>query len=255
MIVFIVLVIGTAGSGKSSLSASFTNWLKMEGQDAITVNLDPGVITLPYVPNIDIRDQIKVEDIMEQHELGPNGALVLAADLIADESQRLGEEIELLDPDVVVVDTPGQMELFAFRASGPYIVKELTNEPKAIVYLFDSVFSSNPLNYVSNLFLSAAVYNRFLIPQLHVLSKRDLLPSQEVERITDWATNIESLELAMEEKGSMSLLSRDVMKAIYQLGLFFDLIPVSAKTNEGLINFNASLLRIYGEDDWNVPHQ
>jgi len=35
-----------------------------------------------------------------------------------------------------------------------------------------------------------------------------------------------------------------MMKAIYQLGLRFLLIPVSAKTNDGMINFNTALERI-----------
>ena len=75
------------------------------------------------------------------------------------------------------------MELFAFRASGPYIATELTKEPKAIVYLFDTAFSLNPLNYVSNLFLSAAVYNRFLVPQVYLLSKSDLLSKDDVTKL------------------------------------------------------------------------
>jgi len=142
--VFLAFLIGTAGSGKSLLTASFTNWLKTQKQNVITVNLDPGVFTLPYTPDIDVRDSISVEGIMEKYRLGPDGALVMAADLIAEESERLGTEIESYRPDFVVVDTPGQMEIFAFRASGPYIAKELTREPKALVYLFDSVFSSDP---------------------------------------------------------------------------------------------------------------
>ena len=139
------------------------------------------------------------------------------------------------------------MELFAFRASGPYIVNELTKEQKAIAYLFDSVFSLNPLNYVSNLFLSAAVYNRFFVSQVHVLSKCDLLPPQEVNRITDWSANTEALEMVIEEqlRGTGRLLSRDMMHAIYRLGLSFLLVPVSAKTNEGLINLNAALERVF----------
>jgi len=244
---FIVFIIGTAGSGKSLLTASLTNWLKTQKQDVITTNLDPGVLTLPYTPDIDVRDHINVEDIMEKYGLGPNGALVMAADLIAEEAERLGREIESLQPDLVIVDTPGQMELFAFRASGPYITKELTKEPKAIVYLFDSVFSANPLNYVSNLFLSAALYNRFFIPQTHVLSKCDLLSPENVDRIVDWSASARKLEGAIEEKlsGTRRLLSRDMMHAIYRLGLRFLLTPVSAKTNEGLINLNATLERIF----------
>ena len=243
---FIVFIIGTAGSGKSLLTAAFNEWLKIGKQKTATLNLDPGVLTLPYVPDIDIRDYINISELMEKYGLGPNGALVMAADLIAEEAERLGREIEDLKSDVVIVDTPGQMELFAFRASGPYIANELTREPKAIVYLFDAVFSFNPLNYVSNLFLSAAVYNRFFVPQLHVLSKCDLLPPEEANRIVDWSANPRALEAVIEEKlsGTRRLLSRDMMHAIYRLGLRFLLIPISAKTNEGLVNLNTALERI-----------
>jgi GTPase SAR1 family protein len=242
----IVFFVGTAGSGKSLLTASFDEWLKAEKQKVATVNLDPGVLNLPYAPDIDIRNYIDINQIMEEYGLGPNGALLLTADLIAEEAERLGGEIEDLQSDVVLVDTPGQMELFAFRASGPYIANELTKEQKAIVYLFDAVFSFNPLNYVSNMFLSAAVYNRFFFPQLHVLSKCDLLPPEEANRIVEWSTDPEALEAAIEEKlsGTRRLLSRDMMQAINRLGLQFQLIPVSGKTNQGLIDFGSTLERI-----------
>jgi len=244
---FIVFIIGTAGSGKSLLTASLNEWLKVGKQKTATVNLDPGVLTLPYVPDIDIRNYINVNGLMEKYGLGPNGALLMAADLIAEDAQRLGREILDLKSDVVIVDTPGQIELFAFRASGPYIANELTKEPKAIIYLFDAVFSFNPLNYVSNMFLSAAVYNRFLVPQLHVLSKCDLLPPEEANRIVDWSANPKALEEVIEEKlsGTRRLLSRDMVHIIHRLGLRFLLIPVSAKTNEGLINLNTALERIF----------
>ena len=248
---FIVFIIGTAGSGKSLLTAVFSEWLKMSKQDVTAVNLDPGVLKLPYSPDVDVRNYVDVGDLMEKYGLGPNGALILAADLIADEIEKISDEIEDLKSDVVLVDTPGQMELFAFRASGPYIASELTREPKAIVYLFDAVFSLNPLNYVSNLFLSAAVYNRFLLPQVSLLSKCDLLPKEDVSKVVDWSANPEALESTIEEKleGTRRLLSRNMMRAIYQLGLRFLLIPVSAKTNEGVINFNMALERILAEGE------
>jgi len=183
---------------------------------------------------------------MEKYGLGPNGALIMAADLIADESDNITKDIEAADADLVLVDTPGQMELFAFRASGPYIVNELTKEPKAIVYLFDAVFSINPLNYVSNMFLSAAVYNRFFQPQIHLLSKCDLLPEKEIETITDWASSPRALEDSIEQKleGTKRLFSRNMMHVIYKLGIKFMLLPVSAKTNNGLTNINTALERI-----------
>ena len=248
---FVVFIVGTAGSGKSLLTSAFAEWLKMAKQDVAILNLDPGVVTLPYTPDLDVRDYVNIANIMEEYRLGPNGALIMAADLIAEQADTLSSEIEELNADLVLVDTPGQMELFSFRASGPYIAKELTNEPKTIVYLFDSVFSLNPLNYVSNLFLSAAVYNRFLIPQTHVLSKCDLLPPEKVDSIVGWSADSKTLEAAIDEKleGTKRLLSRDMMHAIYGLGLRFLLIPVSAKTNDGMTNLNMVLERIFEGGD------
>jgi GTPase SAR1 family protein len=244
-------IIGTAGSGKTLLTASLVEWLRIQKQDVATLNLDPGVLKLPYTPDVDIRDTLRIEEIMEKYELGPNGALIMAADLIADQIETISKDIDDLNPDVLLVDTPGQMELFAFRASGPFIATELTKQPKAILYLFDSMFSLNPLNYVSNLFLSAAVYNRFLIPQIPVLSKIDMLSPKDTNTIVDWSAKPQTLEQAIEEKlsGQKRLLSRNMMHAIYNLGLRFLLIPVSAKTNEGMLNLNTALERIFTGGD------
>ena len=248
---FVVFIIGTAGAGKSLFTGAFSEWLKISKQDVSIVNLDPGALTLPYSPDVDVRNYVNVDNLMEKHQLGPNGALVVAADLIADETDRLSREIEELKSDIVLVDTSGQMELFAFRASGPYIASELTKEPKAIIYLFDSVFSVNPLNYVSNLFLSAAVNSRFLLPQLHLISKCDLLPTNQVKEIMKWSTDQKALENSIEQKleGTKRLLSINMMHAIYKLGLRFPLVPTSARTSEGMVNVNTVLERILAQGD------
>jgi hypothetical protein len=247
----VAFIIGTAGSGKSLFTAAFSEWLKMSKQDVAVVNLDPGALKLPYSPDVDVRSYVDVGDLMEKYGLGPNGALIMAADLIADEIENLTRDVEEANADIVLVDTPGQMELFAFRASGPYIVDELTKEPKALIYLFDAVFSINPLNYVSNMFLSAAVYNRFFQPQLHVLSKTDLIPKKDAHAIATWSANPMALEDAIEEKleGTKRLFSRNMMQAINKLGLKFLLIPVSAKTNRGMTNVNTTLERILNEGE------
>ncbi len=249
--VFSIFIIGTAGSGKSFLTSSLLEWLKLEKQNAATLNLDPGVSKLPYIPDIDVRDYITVDSITQKYGLGPNGALIMAADLIAGESARIREEIEDVDPDLLLIDTPGQMEIFAFRASGPYIAEEISRDPKTVVYLFDSVFSSNPLNYVSNMFLSAAVHIRFLLPQVHVLSKCDLLPKTDLKSIIGWSKNSKSLELAIDEQleGTKRLLSQRMTKSLSQLDLNFRLFPVSSKTSEGLTELNALLERIFTAGD------
>ena len=143
------------------------------------------------------------------------------------------------------------MELFAFRASGPYIVNELTKEPKALIYLFDAVFCINPLNYVSNMFLAAAVYNRFFQAQVHLLSKSDLVPKKDVQAMANWSANTNALEDAIEQKleGTKRLFSRNMMQAINKLGMQFHLMPVSAKSNEGMVNVNTLLERILNEGE------
>jgi GTPase SAR1 family protein len=239
----LAFIIGTAGSGKSLFTAAFSEWLKMSKQDVAVVNLDPGALKLPYSPDVDVRNYVDVGDIMEKYGLGPNGALTMAADLIADEIENLTRDIEEAHADIVLVDTPGQMELFAFRASGPYIVDELTKEPKALIYLFDAVFSINPLNYVSNMFLAAAVYNRFFQSQLHVLSKTDLIPKKDAQAIVNWSANTRALE------GTKRLFSRNMMQAINKLGLQFLLMPLSSKTNEGMTNINTTLERILNQGE------
>jgi hypothetical protein len=101
------------------------------------------------------------------------------------------------------------------------------------------------------MFLSAAVYNRFFQPQLHVLSKTDLIPKKDAQAITTWSANPRALEDAIEEKleGTKRLFSRNMMQAINRLGLKFLLMPVSAKTNEGMTNINTTLERILNEGE------
>jgi GTPase SAR1 family protein len=245
--VFITFIIGTAGSGKSLLTYSLAEWMKLEKQNIAILNLDPGAISLPYIPEIDIREYIKINSIMEKYKLGPNGALIMANDLIASEISKLHENIEDLEPDILLVDTPGQIELFAFRYSGPYITQTISNDPKAIIYLFDSVFSSNPFNYVSNMLLAAAVYTRFSLPQIHVLSKCDLLQDSVWKSIIAWSEEPETLEIVINEKlkGTKRLLSQRIAQVIQQLDLGFPLISTSAKTKKGIINLNGILERVF----------
>ena len=97
----VVFIIGTAGSGKSLLTASFSEWLKMSKQDVAVVNLDPGALKLPYLSDVDIRSYVDVGDLMEKYGLGPNGAMIAAVGLIADEIENLTKDIEAANADLV----------------------------------------------------------------------------------------------------------------------------------------------------------
>jgi len=48
------------------------------------VNLDPAAEKFDYRCDIDIRDLITVDDVKEEMELGPNGALVFCLEYLLD---------------------------------------------------------------------------------------------------------------------------------------------------------------------------
>ena len=50
---YAIIVLGTAGSGKTTLTAALADFLLDNELDVVTVNLDPAVETLPYKPDID----------------------------------------------------------------------------------------------------------------------------------------------------------------------------------------------------------
>ncbi|MGC9201632.1 MAG: ATP/GTP-binding protein, partial [Thermoproteota archaeon] len=110
-----VFVIGTAGSGKTSLTSSMVEWLIRRGINAEAINLDPGVEFLPYEPLVDAREYVDVYEIMRTEGLGPNSALVLSTDLLVDYVDEMRKTLSESTADIFIVDTPGQIELFAFR--------------------------------------------------------------------------------------------------------------------------------------------
>ena len=240
-----VFLVGMAGSGKSTLTAAYSEWLKGGDQDVIVANLDPGVISLPYNPDIDARQYVDIEKLMLDYRLGPNGALLMASDLLADHLEDIRAEIDAANPDLLLVDTPGQIELFAFRESGRFIATQLSEDNQAVIYLMDAPFTRSPLNFVSNLYLAAAVYSRIEQPQIYVVSKTDLVTEQDVETIISWTSDRDAFEqsLGTIPEQNLSIISRNLAGAVFDTGLLSEPVPVSAKNNSGLVELNAAITR------------
>ena len=243
---FLIFVLGTAGSGKSELTGAFTRWLEMQGEDAMAINLDPGAITIPYSANVDVRDYIRVEALMEEYGLGPNGGLMLASELMLEIVDQLSSDIDDFGPDVALVDTPGQMEMFAFRDIGARIAEDISDEGKGVIYLFDASFCRDPLNYVMNMFLASAVNSRFLLPQVSVLSKADVLHDQ-LEELESWGEDTANLEEAINSRltGLNRLISQDMMEVINRLGVEFNPIAFSTRTNLGFNRLYSEISRVF----------
>ena len=238
-----IFLTGTAGSGKSSLCSTLLPWFADKGASVASVNLDPGAQNLPYEPDIDIRDYIDLSAVMQNYQLGPNGALILAADLVATRLNDIQEALNSINPDYAIIDTPGQIELFAYRTSGPYIVQNLECDGKAVLFLFDSTLVSSPTNFVSVALLAASIQLRLGAPQIPVLSRKDLL-GPNLKRVMSWASSEVKLEQALSEeaKGSYEL-SVSLLRDLIRSGVAYELIPVSSTTREGMIELSATIAR------------
>ena len=77
----VVLVIGMAGVGKTTLMHRINLFMNERGLKGYYVNLDPAVRTVPFSANIDIRDTINYKEVMKQYGLGPNGAILPTSNL------------------------------------------------------------------------------------------------------------------------------------------------------------------------------
>src|SRR5688500_17071236 len=132
-----VYFIGTAGAGKSTMVAAYDRWAKQHAISTVLVHLDPGAEKLPYTPDVDIRDWVKISEIMEENGLGPNGAQVAAADMIALNLEEVMAELSGFRADQILVDTPGQLELFVFRQSGHNLDSKLIPNHRVCTHVLD----------------------------------------------------------------------------------------------------------------------
>ena len=247
-----VYFVGTAGSGKSTMVGAFKKWLDDNEIDSIIINLDPGAEKLPYVPDIDIREWINLEDVMSQCGLRPNGAQIAAADLMAVNIDKISSVLDTYDVDYVLIDTPGQLELFAFRESSQVVVKALGKERSLMVYLSDPTLYRSANGFVSTMTLASLVQFRMNMPIINLLSKADVLKENEIDRIIDWYNNPDSLYgcLLDEDKDPESVIGMELFRAMEDTGVFGEMRSVSSETGVGLPEIYAAVqLQFHGGED------
>lgn len=238
-------MVGTAGSGKSLLASKILDYYSRNGAFVGMLNLDPGVENLPYTCDIDVRDYVDIVQIMKQYDLGPNGSMIMANDLIASKIDDLQKEIDNVNPDYLIIDTPGQIELFAYRTSGPFLVQNLNVEEKVSIFLHDGSLMTSSSNFVSIALLATSVKLRLGISQINVLTKTDLI-EDKIKDILKWSTNMASLEdaLAKDSDGENYTLAVNILRSLNLGGFAQGTIPISNATGEGMVNLQAALSRV-----------
>jgi len=239
-----IFVTGTAGSGKSMLTSKILEYYQKNGVFASVLNLDPGVESLPYSPDVDVRDYVDIVQIMKQYDLGPNGSMIMANDLIASKIDDIQNEIHRVNPDYLIVDTPGQIELFAYRASGPFFIQNIDASEKTNIFLYDGTMIVSPSNFISISLLATSIKLRLGLPTINVMTKTDLIPNK-IDQVLKWSSDPISLEEELKTlEGETYSLATDILRTL-NIGEFTgDLIPISNLTGEGMVNLQATLSRI-----------
>ena len=240
-----IFISGTAGSGKSLLTSKLYEYYTKNGAFAAILNLDPGVENMPYTCDVDVRDYVDYVSIMQKYDLGPNGGLIMANDLIASKIDEIQNEVNKVNPDYLIVDTPGQIELFAYRSSGPFLVENISSEEKTNIFLFDGALINTPVNFVSIALLATSIRLRLKIATVNVLTKTDLIGTK-LKDILQWTTSLSKLEDAIgkEADGDTYTLTTNILRGLNLGGFAQGLIPISNVTGDGFVNLEGALSRI-----------
>ncbi|HDJ89716.1 MAG TPA: GTPase, partial [Thermoprotei archaeon] len=242
----LVYVIGTAGSGKTTLVNALYSYIVDQNEPAYIVNLDPAVLNLPYQPDIDVREYVRVDKIMEEYGLGPNGAIIVAMDLLVNYIDDIKTQIESMEEGYVLIDTPGQMELFVFRKSSEEIVRCLNIDRSMILFLHDSILALSPSTFISQVFLAISILYRFHLPLANVYNKVDLLSDRELQNIISWIYNQDLLLISLRDeiRGDQLLLQESLLQTISDFLTNFSIFTISAKKEKGIGDVYALLQRI-----------
>ena len=240
-----IFIVGTAGAGKSLLTSRIFDYYTRNGAFVGILNLDPGVENLPYTCDVDVRDYVDIVSIMKQYDLGPNGAMIMASDLIASKIEQIQSDVDNVNPDYLIVDTPGQIELFAYRTSGPFFVQNFNAEQKVALFLYDGVLVTTPTNFVSVALLATSIKLRLNLPHINVLTKTDLI-EDKISDILKWSSSLTSLEdaIAKHADGENYTLVTNILRGLNLGGFSQGLIPVSNASGDGMVNLEAALSRI-----------
>ncbi|CAE6494621.1 unnamed protein product [Rhizoctonia solani] len=197
-----IITIGMAGSGKTTFVQRITSYLRSAPSPTTgtprapyVINLDPAVANVPFEANIDIRDTVDYKEVMKQYNLGPNGGILTSLNLFTTKFDQVLSLVEKRSSEVdyIILDTPGQIEIFTWSASGAILTDALAAAgPACLVYIIDTPRCVAPATFMSNM-LYAILYKTRL-PFIIVFNKTDVTPH---DFAVEWMSDFEAFQAAL----------------------------------------------------------
>ncbi|XP_006456559.1 hypothetical protein AGABI2DRAFT_211590 [Agaricus bisporus var. bisporus H97] len=194
-----IITIGMAGAGKSTFVQRINSYLHSSdpNKPPYILNLDPAVAFVPYEANIDIRDTVNYPEVMKQYNLGPNGGILTALNLFTTKFDQVLELVEKRaeDVDYVILDTPGQIEIFTWSASGAIITDAVASSlPTVVAYIIDTPRTTAPATFMSNMLYACSILYKTKLPFILVFNKTDV---QSHQFALDWMADFEEFQSAL----------------------------------------------------------
>jgi GTPase SAR1 family protein len=164
------------------------------------VNLDPAAEEFAHEPDLDIKDLISLEDVMEELGLGPNGGLIYCFEFLLENLDFLTEALDpITEETLIIIDMPGQIELYTHIPILPALVKHLTRTGALDVqlcaaYLLEATFVVDKAKFFAGTLSAMSAMIMLEVPHVNILSKMDLVKGQvgkrELKRFLDPDTTL-----------------------------------------------------------------
>ncbi|PLB43921.1 putative ATP binding protein [Aspergillus steynii IBT 23096] len=192
---FGVLVMGPAGAGKTTFCNAMIQHLQNTRRSCFYVNLDPAAETFSYEPDLDIRELITLEDVMEEMGLGPNGGLIYCFEFLLQNLDFISEALDPLSEEYLIIfDMPGQIELYTHVPLLPSLVQFLSragplNVNMCAAYLLESTFVVDKAKFFAGTLSAMSAMLMLEMPHVNILTKmdqvRDMVSRKELRRFTN----------------------------------------------------------------------
>ncbi|KAK0217858.1 XPA-binding protein 1 [Armillaria fumosa] len=244
-----IITIGMAGAGKSTFVQRINSYLHSQNPPSppYILNLDPAVTHVPFEANIDIRDTVNYQEVMKQYNLGPNGGILTALNLFTTKFDQVLELVEKRAEtvDYVILDTPGQIEIFTWSASGAIITDAVASSlPTVVAYIIDTPRTTAPATFMSNMLYACSILYKTKLPFILVFNKIDVEPH---DFAINWMHDFEAFQEALATHGGardsegeptyMNSLMNSMSLVLDEFYRNLKAVGVSSVTGQGIKDF------------------